>query len=249
MSKAAQDYVLDLGKRVTRHQGHLLLVLACYHQTARETYWPSHRTLAQKLGTDERQVRRIVAELKALGILAYERGIGAGNLCDYQFPELEKRTQQPPFASEKTGQKEDKKEDNPALETPKKEDNSTGAIRNIQSQKLLQDQELQNHQTLPNPPLQGGNRVTKRDLQKVKAQIEYVRRLTCKLHPGCGRTEGGRCWGCYAERIPEQPFFPVQNDELRDACEDLLLHYEAVREALDEIQFPSLKKEPQRVAG
>lgn len=125
MSKAAQDYVFDLGKRVTRHQGHLLLALACYHQSSRETYWPSHRTLAEKLGTDERQVRRIVAELRNLGILAYERGIGAGNLCDYCFPELEKRTGEPSFAQEKTGQKEDKKEDNSAL-----------AIRNIQSQKL-----------------------------------------------------------------------------------------------------------------
>jgi hypothetical protein len=136
VSKVAQDYVLDLGKRVTRHQGHLLLALACYHQATRETYWPSHRTLAEKLGTDERQVRRIVAELKNLGILAYERGIGAGNLCDYRFPELEKRTLQPPFASEKTGQKEDKKEDNPALGSAEKEDNSTPAIRNIQSQNL-----------------------------------------------------------------------------------------------------------------
>lgn len=162
MSKMAQDYVLDLGKRVTRHQGHLLLALACYHQSSRETYWPSHRTLAAKLSTDERQVRRIVAELKAQGVLAYERGIGAGNLCEYRFPELENRTQQPSFASEKTGQKEDKKEDN-----------STLAIRNIQSQNLTSTKP-------PNP------------LSESKP--------TCEKHPDSGLTNWGTCWTCYAEK-------------------------------------------------
>lgn len=249
MSKRAQDYVLDLGKRVTRHQGHLLLVLACYHQSSRETYWPSHRTLAEKLRTDERQVRRIVAELRAQGILAYERGIGAGNLCSYRFPELEKGTLQPPFASEKTGQKEDKKEDNPALGTSEKEDNSTPAIRNIQSQKLIQDQKLQEQKTLPNPPLQGGNKITYRTLGKLKAQIEASRRKTCKLHPGARRTQSGQCWGCYAEQLPAPAFFPVEDDELQEACHALLLNFDEARQALDQVLYPRVKKEPQSVSA
>jgi hypothetical protein len=116
-------------------------------------------------------------------------------------------------------------------------------------------QEPSSTKTLPNPPLQGGNRVTKRDLQKVQKQIQYNRARFCKKHPDSGLTQWGTCAGCYyarysnGEDLGPQSFFPVDNDELRDVCEELLLHYEDVREALDEIQFPSLKKEPQRATG
>jgi len=118
MSRAAQEYVLSLdGSRVNRHQHHLLLVLAFYHQASRETYWPSHKTLAEKchvndgLGTksDQRQVRRMVQELENLGILRFTAGIGRGNQGAYVFVELENRTGQSSFDEIK----QDTKEDNP----------------------------------------------------------------------------------------------------------------------------------------
>lgn len=98
MNREMQDYLFSLDARVNRHQHHLLMVLGCYRQSARETYWPSHKTLAVtcRIGSgqgtegDQRQVRRMVEQLELLGILDFKSGIGRGNRGSYTFLELEK---------------------------------------------------------------------------------------------------------------------------------------------------------------
>lgn len=153
MSRSAQEYVLSLvDDRLSRHHAHLLLVIAFYHQEARETWWPSHKTLAEKCHTDERQIRRMVAELVAFNLLTFMSGIGRGNRGSYGFPGMEKRTPQPSFSELKQDTKQDKND---------------SVIRRRQD--LLQIQ----HLNPPYPPLQGGNKsLTARQLKALNAQIQ-----------------------------------------------------------------------------
>jgi hypothetical protein len=90
MNRDIAQYVLQLRDRVTRRQHHVLLVLACHHQMARETYWPPRTNLAAELQMDESQLRRIIGELEVLGILIHTPGIGAGNRSSFIFVEFEK---------------------------------------------------------------------------------------------------------------------------------------------------------------
>jgi hypothetical protein len=90
MNRDIAAYVLGLAGRVTRRQQHVLLVLACHHQIARETYWPSREKLAVELDMDESQLRRTITELEAQGILQQTPGNGSGNHSGYIFVEFEK---------------------------------------------------------------------------------------------------------------------------------------------------------------
>jgi hypothetical protein len=90
MNRDIAHYVLQLRDRVTRRQHHVLLVLACHHQEARETYWPTRQKLALELSMDESQLRRIIGELEQAGILKHIPGVGAGNRSSFVFLELEK---------------------------------------------------------------------------------------------------------------------------------------------------------------
>jgi hypothetical protein len=90
MNRDTARYVLQLRDRVTPRQRNVLLALACYHQMARETYWPTRARLATELSMDESQLRRIIRELEQAGILKHISGIGAGNRSGFIFVELEK---------------------------------------------------------------------------------------------------------------------------------------------------------------
>jgi hypothetical protein len=90
MNRDIAQYVLQLRDRVTRRQHHVLLVLACHHQQARETFWPTRTKIATELQMDESQLRRIIGELEQAGILKHIPGIGAGNRSSFIFVEFEK---------------------------------------------------------------------------------------------------------------------------------------------------------------
>lgn len=173
MTRETQEYLLSLDAgRVNRHQHHLLMVIGCYRQSARETFWPSQKTLAIKchigegLGTesDQRQVRRMVQELTAAGILAFDPGNGRGNRGAYRFPELETRTK---AAQTRTGE---------------------SAFSEI------------NPDTNPdNPqPVRGIEVDLTRPLQD--PSVNSSEKPNCAKHPDSGLTNWGSCWDCYAEK-------------------------------------------------
>ncbi len=119
MSRSAEKYVLSMKSgRLTTKQRLFLLILAIHHQEYRQTFWPSHETLAGEMATDEREVRRMVAELEGLGIIVFNSGRGRGNRGKYEFLELKEET--------KEGEKEETKEEKTAPPN-----------------KVLQDQKLQ----------------------------------------------------------------------------------------------------------
>lgn len=88
MSHSVQEYILSIGERINRRQLLFLMVLGYHHQEYRNTYWPSHASLAAETQSDEREVRRMVKELRELGIITFERGVGRGNRGAYVFPEM-----------------------------------------------------------------------------------------------------------------------------------------------------------------
>jgi hypothetical protein len=105
MNRDIAQYVLRLGNRVTPRQHQVLLVLACHHQIARETYWPSREKLAAELSMDESQLRRIVNDLEAAGILRQVPGNGSGNHSGYIFLEFEKGDVKGDFSRPEKGDK------------------------------------------------------------------------------------------------------------------------------------------------
>jgi hypothetical protein len=124
MSWEAERYVLGLTRdRISKRHGHFLLVLACHHQSHRPTFWPSHKTLAEELFTDVRDIRRIVAELESMGILSFVAGKALGKPGSYEFMEL--RVNQPCVEKATEGGTEDGTEGE-----------NDRAIRNIQNQNI-----------------------------------------------------------------------------------------------------------------
>ena len=87
MSRAVEIYAMSLGRRCTHRQRCLVMILAIHHQESRETFWPSNATIAEMMGTDEREVRRTVAELVEMGILRTQPGFGRQR-TSYEFPEV-----------------------------------------------------------------------------------------------------------------------------------------------------------------
>ena len=147
MSHQAQEHVLSL-TGISRRQKFLLLIIAFHHQAHRQTYWPSHETLAAEAMCDTREVRRMIQQCRALGVLSVTPGRGQGNASEYGFPGMEKRVNIPSFEGAKEGTKEG------IFTRPKKE---------------LQTQ-LQN-QTPLYPPK--GGTITPRDLKRLKERVDY----------------------------------------------------------------------------
>ena len=93
MSRAWEQYSISLGKRVTNRQRCFVMILAIHKQEYRETYWPSHASIAGMMGTDEREIRRVVAELSSLGIVKATPGFGQQR-TSYELPEVQETISQ-----------------------------------------------------------------------------------------------------------------------------------------------------------
>jgi hypothetical protein len=191
----------------------VLFVLAEYYNRQQKVAWPEQATLAGAAGMSERTLIRVLQRLEVArpghphGILRRSRRhAGRGSVTNYHFVEFE--------------QKDDKMGDT-------KGDNLSPVIRN-------NDQTIK-QRTLPNPPLQGGSQITKRDLRKLKELILAERAQgPCRLHPGVGLNDRGSCWGCSSEGV-NPSLFPIEDEELRRAAQELMLPWEAAKAALAEV--------------
>jgi hypothetical protein len=266
MNRRTMEYVMGLDStRVNRMQHHLLTILAFYHQQSRETYWPSHKTLAIKChigegeGTknDERQIRRLIEQVEAAGILEFTPRAGRGNCGSYRFPELENRTNE---AQNRTVQssfseiKQDIKQDN------------WRPVRSIEVNltKPLQDQSQ--NLTLPNPPsCEGGNSqtLTSRQIKTLAARIasltadaksETSRQKNpdpdCEKCNGVGKYSSTAhtsivCWCCW-EEIPA----PSDEELMEEACRQLMYPIVAARNAMVACgRLPAERKPPESISA
>lgn len=119
MSHEASAYVKKLTRdKVTRRQKLLLMVLADYHNTARQAAYPSLKLLAEESLMDVRECRRVLNELEHL--IQRVPGQGRGDFTEYRFLALDaKEGYMTPFNSEvKGGQKEGQKGGQKEGQTP-----------------------------------------------------------------------------------------------------------------------------------
>jgi hypothetical protein len=218
----AERYVLGLTRdRISKRHSHFLLVLACHHQSHRPTFWPSHKTLAEELFTDVRDIRRIVAELESMGILSFVAGKALGKPGSYKFMEL--RVNQPCVEKVTEGGTEGGTEgkNDPAL-------------------KETQDQNITKTKT-PLTPLSGGNSVqplTARQIDKLNEQITVLQRRHLDQFGFPKRDDHGK-------PIPALDFA----EALELACAQLMFPIEAAWLVAHAAGLGEAKKSPQRVAG
>jgi Helix-turn-helix domain len=90
LSHEASAYVKKLMRdQVTRRQKLLLMVLADYHNPARQAAYPSLKLLAEESLMDVRECRRVLNELAHL--IERVPGQGRGDFTEYRFLELDKK--------------------------------------------------------------------------------------------------------------------------------------------------------------
>jgi len=251
MSRLSQEWIIGLGKRVTRRQQHFLFVLTRHHQENRETWWPSHEVLAAEWLCDCREIRRIVAELdqRGLGLFEFTPGVGRGNRGSYKFPfEQEKRGNPPSFVDAKEGRKEGRKEGQ-----------NDSLIRKDKRQ------DLKTHPLIPSRDREGTlNTRQVRELRKqMRALAEQYKTARPKIErkdpdPNCRTCSGAGATSkaghdCICPCTFREVVTPIPSieDQLLEACRVLLLPLEAARRSLLEagVQIGEMRKEPQSVTA
>jgi hypothetical protein len=99
MSDTARQYIKTLSKgRISASARSCLFFVADYHNVKQGFAWPGIGRLAADMDMSVRQVRRLLAEGQAAGVIRYSPGIGRGNSGQIVFLELIKADTGVPFS-------------------------------------------------------------------------------------------------------------------------------------------------------
>ena len=102
MSDTAREYIKKLATgRVSASVRSCLFFVADYHNVKQGCAWPGVDTIAADMDLSVRQVRRLLAEAQAAGVIRYSPGVGRGNFGQIVFVEIAKADTRVPFSEVK----------------------------------------------------------------------------------------------------------------------------------------------------